>query len=177
MKQKLQALDRAIKRFNDFPTPGILFYDITPIFLNSELFEFVLEQMAQFIQEVKADGIVCPEARGFIFGGALASKTKLPLVLVRKPHKLSGELARETYDLEYRQNSILEMRVDALENCKRCVIVDDLLATAGTVAAINKLIARLGSQTVGYCFLIELQKLHGKAKLQPNVATKILLHY
>ncbi|WP_334307491.1 phosphoribosyltransferase family protein, partial [Mycoplasmoides pneumoniae] len=84
--------------------------------------------------------------------------------------------ARETYDLEYRQNSILEMRVDALENCKRCVIVDDLLATAGTVAAIDKLIARLGSQTVGYCFLIELQKLHGKAKLQPNVATKILLH-
>ncbi|AFQ04606.1 adenine phosphoribosyltransferase [Mycoplasmoides genitalium M2288] len=180
MDQNFKLLDQAIKRFENFPNQGTLFYDITPVFSNPQLFNFVLTQMAQFIKAINAEAIVCPEARGFIFGGALASKTQLPLVLVRKANKLPGQLISASYDLEYRKHAVLEMSTTSLiqaNNAKRCVIVDDVLATAGTVAAIDQLLKQLNGETVGYCFLIELKKLNGKAKLQPNVVSKILLHY
>lgn len=156
-------LKKYIYDVENFPTKGILFRDITPLLNDSKAFCYVIDQMAEFAEKLGATKIASPEARGFLFGSALAYKLNLPHVLVRKPGKLPRETINEVYDLEYGTNEI-GIHKDAINKGDKVLIVDDLLATGGTVKAATKLVERLEGEVVGLAFVIELTKLNGKDK-------------
>lgn len=148
----------------DFPKKGIMFRDITPILAAPEALNETAERLADFAREVKADVIVAPEARGFFFGIPAAMKAGLPFVPVRKPGKLPREVIKQSYDLEYGQDT-LEMHLDGIEPGQRVLIIDDLLATGGTMEAIEKMVKNLGGVPAGYGFIVELDDLHGRERL------------
>ncbi|WP_027119558.1 adenine phosphoribosyltransferase [[Mycoplasma] testudinis] len=176
-KLVVQKIDKKIKRVEDFPIKGVLFYDITPVLQDGELFAKIIANMKAFAKKVGAQAIAVPESRGFIFGGALAYATKLPLILVRKPKKLPRQTFHEKYSLEYNDNASLEMHIDAIKPKQKILIVDDLLATAGTVQAISRLIKKAKGQLVGYSFLIELLGLGGTELLDKNLPVNVILKY
>jgi adenine phosphoribosyltransferase len=158
-------LSAAIRNVPDFPKPGILFKDITPILGNPELFR---EAVAIFVARHAGKGIgkiAAIDARGFIFGGAVAEKLGVGFVPIRKKGKLPYQTLDESYDLEYGSNSI-SVHVDAFRPGEKVVILDDLLATGGTAAAAARLVERAGGKVVEIDFLIELTFLPGRAKLQ-----------
>ncbi|WP_027122330.1 adenine phosphoribosyltransferase [[Mycoplasma] imitans] len=178
MKDQLIAqLKKTIITVPDFPKPGILFYDITPILLDPILFDQVIEAMAQVVRKTKANVIASPESRGFLFGVPLANKLKLPFVLVRKEKKLPRETFSASYDLEYGKNNVIEIHQDAIIPNSKVMIVDDLLATAGTVEAIAKLVKQAKSEVVGYSFLIRLKELGGINKLDQTKPIDYILEY
>jgi adenine phosphoribosyltransferase len=157
----LKTLIRAIP---DFPQPGILFRDITPLLRDPGAFAFALDEMTAFVGSRSVDAIVGIESRGFLFGAPLASRLGLPLVPVRKPGKLPAARMTVEYSLEY-GNSQLDIHADALAPGDRAVIVDDLLATGGTAHAAAKLVELLGARVDSALFLIELADLGGRARL------------
>lgn len=154
-------LKKYIAAVEDFPKEGILFRDITPLLASGEAFQFVCQKMVDFAKEQQATKIVGPESRGFIFGCPVATALKIGFVPVRKPSKLPRETISETYDLEYGTNE-LSMHVDGIQPGDRVVIVDDLLATGGTLQATINLVKRLGGEVVGIACLIELLELEGR---------------
>jgi adenine phosphoribosyltransferase len=149
----------------NFPIEGILFRDITPLMANGKVFRAATDQMVQFAKEVKADLIVGPESRGFIFGCPVSSALEIGFVPVRKPGKLPRETVSYSYALEYGKNE-LHVHKDAITPGQRVLIVDDLLATGGTVEATIKLVEQLGGVVVGCAFLIELNALKGREVLK-----------
>jgi adenine phosphoribosyltransferase len=153
-----------IRDIPDFPQPGILFRDITPVLANPKAVAEIIEQFANFASLRKPDVVVGIESRGFIFGMPLAMHFNLPFVPVRKAGKLPWKCIKEEYALEYGVNS-MEMHSDAIEPGQQALIVDDLLATGGTAAAASRLVKRLGGRVVGCCFLIELKDLKGRDRL------------
>lgn len=159
----------------DFPKKGIMFRDITPILANPEAMDFVVEQIAQFAKEVGAELIVAPEARGFFFGTPAALEAHIAFAPVRKPGKLPRETIKATYQLEYGSDE-LQMHADAIKKGEKVLIVDDLLATGGTVEAIAKLIQEQGAEVVGLAFVIELDDLHGRDRFS-NLPILSLTHY
>ena len=164
-----------IRDIPDFPKPGIIFKDITPLLASPEAFNYVLEQMEKAVKPLAPGKILAVESRGFIFGGALAARMKVGFVPVRKPGKLPFTTIRETYDLEYGKDS-LEIHHDAIEPGERAVIIDDLLATGGTALATIRLAEKLGANVAGLAFLIELDFLHGREKL-PGYPIFTLIHF
>jgi adenine phosphoribosyltransferase len=158
-------LKKYIADVKDFPKPGILFKDITPLMLNGEAYQYAANEFVKYAKEKEATVIIGPEARGFIFGCPVATALKIGFAPVRKPGKLPRESVSISYDLEYGSNELC-MHADAVKKGDRVLIVDDLLATGGTVEATAKLIERLGGEVVGICFLIELSFLNGREKLQ-----------
>ena len=156
-------LKNYIADIKDFPIEGIMFRDITPLMADGEAFAEVTNQMITFANEVKADVVVGPESRGFIFGCPVAYAKNIGFVPVRKPGKLPRETASFKYDLEYGQNE-LHIHKDAIKPGQRVLIVDDLLATGGTIEATINLVKQLGGEVAGCCFLIELSDLHGRDK-------------
>lgn len=174
---QLKAVSARVKTVPDFPVKGTLFYDITPLLADGPLFASVIEAMAAFAKGAGADAIVAPEARGFIFGAPVAYAAKLPLVIVRKPGKLPRAAYRESYSLEYNDSAGLELHQDALRPGAKVVVVDDVLATAGTVGAIARLVGRCGGSVAGYSFLIELKQLRGRAVLDQSKPLLTLLSY
>jgi adenine phosphoribosyltransferase len=148
----------------DFPKPGIVFKDITPLLESPAAFRAAIEQLAQRCEELQADAILAIESRGFIFGAALAQRLHLPLELVRKRGKLPRRSLSVSYALEYGVDH-LEIHADALRPGGRYLIVDDVIATGGTAAAVAELVARQGGAVAAYVFLIELTFLSGRAKL------------
>lgn len=172
-----EQIDQKIKRVKDFPFKGILFYDITPILQDENLFSAIIDNMKTFAQKINAEVIAVPESRGFIFGSALAYAAKLPLVIIRKPNKLPRETFHEKYTLEYNDNAALEMHIDAIKPNQRVLIVDDLLATAGTVQAITRLVAKAKGRLVGYSFLIELLELDGINLLDQTLPVNVIIKY
>jgi len=148
----------------DFPKPGIQFKDITPLMADGEAFRFATNKMMEFAKAQNADIIVGPEARGFIFGCPVATELGIGFAPVRKPGKLPRETVDFNYDLEYGSNT-LSMHKDAIKSGQRVIIVDDLLATGGTVEATIKLIEQLGGIVAGCAFLIELDELDGRKTL------------
>jgi adenine phosphoribosyltransferase len=148
----------------DFPTKGISFKDITSFIDNAEAFHSCIEEFAQFAKEVGANVIVGPESRGFIFGCPVAYELGIRFVPVRKPGKLPRKEIREDYALEYGVNTLC-MHEDAIKKGDKVVIIDDLLATGGTVGACSRLVERLGGSVVGVEFLIELTDLKGRDTL------------
>ncbi|MDY0295967.1 MAG: adenine phosphoribosyltransferase [Acidobacteriota bacterium] len=168
-------LETFIRDIPDFPKPGIIFKDITPLLMNAGAFDAVLEKMVQPYAKGSVDKIVAIESRGFIFGGAMACRLDCGLVLARKPGKLPAESIREEYTLEYGTNA-LEMHRDGICANDRVVIVDDLLATGGTALASIHLVERLGGHVAGLEFLIELDFLNGRERIR-EYAVHSQLHY
>jgi len=168
-------LEQYIRSVPDFPKPGILFRDITPLLNTPEAFRYALSVMQENVASLGAEGIVAIESRGFIFGAPLAESLGLPLIPIRKVGKLPGKTRSVSYSLEY-GSSELQIHEDALTPQQRVVIVDDLLATGGTAAASAKLVESLSAQVIGCIFLIELTSLAGRAALE-NYAVSSLLQY
>ncbi len=148
-----------------FPKEGILFRDVTPILEHHEAFEEVTKRFAEYARKVKADVIVGPESRGFIFGAPTALVLGVGFVPVRKPGKLPRETVSVKYDLEYGSSEIF-MHKDAIQPGQRVVVIDDLLATGGTAKATAQLIEQLGGIVAGFAFVIELEGLPGRKVLE-----------
>ena len=161
----LSEIKRLIVDVPDFPRPGIVFKDITPVLANPGAFAAVIELFAERCIPLRADGILAIESRGFIFGAPLAQRLKLPLQLVRKRGKLPRAAVSARYELEYGFDH-LEMHADAVQSGGRYVIVDDVIATGGTAAAVAGLVASQRATVATCLFLIELEFLHGRDKLR-----------
>ncbi|XP_060084660.1 adenine phosphoribosyltransferase-like [Ylistrum balloti] len=153
-----------IRLVPDFPKPGIMFYDITTLLQQPYAFKETIERIANSWKNAKIDTLVAIDARGFLLGSALAYKLGVGLTLVRKANKLPFKTISTTYDLEY-ASATLEMHVDACQPGQRVLIVDDLLATGGTVAATIKLVKQYHAQIIGCSFLLELMALNGREQL------------
>lgn len=158
-------LKQYIATIPDFPKPGIIFRDITPLMSDGKAFHEATVQIQAFAQQVNAEVIVGPESRGFIFGCPVAVNLGIGFVPVRKPGKLPRETISYKYDLEYGSNE-LHMHSDSIQKGQRVLIVDDLLATGGTVEATIKIVEELGGIVAGCAFLIELTGLHGRDALE-----------
>jgi adenine phosphoribosyltransferase len=170
--EPLKALVRTVP---DFPKPGILFYDITTLLKDPKGLATLIDALAQYYIDKEIDLVLGIEARGFIFGPALAYRLNAGFVPVRKPKKLPGPTARVTYDLEYGSDS-LEIHIDAIEPGQRVVLVDDLLATGGTMEATIQLVQQLGGTIAGLGFAIELDFLKGRDRFK-DYDVFSLLHY
>jgi adenine phosphoribosyltransferase len=157
-------LKEHIREIPDFPTPGILFRDITPLLGHPEAFRRAVELLAERFEPESFDSVVAIESRGFVFAAPLAYRLGIPLVPVRKEGKLPFDTHSVTYALEYGSDA-LEIHVDAIGEGSRVLIVDDLLATGGTAAATVRLIERSGASVAGLAFVIELTDLRGRDAL------------
>jgi len=171
----LARLRRAVRDVPNFPKPGILFKDITTVLAEPQLFGSAVDLMAVSLRRYRPDEICAIEARGFLFGAALARQMGLPLQLVRKPGKLPYKTAGYDYDLEYGTDR-LEVHIDAIARGQRVAIVDDLLATGGTAAATAKLIEQQGGEVACACFFIELTFLQGREKLSRWPVERIIAY-
>lgn len=158
-------LKNAIRDIPDFPKPGIIFKDITPILKDAKLCSGVIEAFVNQIGSDKIDVIAGIESRGFLFGLMLANRLQIPFVPIRKQGKLPAKTIQESCELEY-GSAILELHQDALKPGQRVMIHDDLLATGGTVSAATRLVQKLGGIIAGYSFVISLDFLNGKEKLR-----------
>lgn len=168
-------LKKLIREVPDFPKKGILFYDITTLLKDKTGFAQLIDLFSEHYIGKQIDLILGMEARGFIFGPALAYRLNAGFVPVRKPGKLPAATVRVEYELEYGSNT-LEMHTDAVQKGQRVLIVDDLLATGGTAEATARLVKSLGGEIAGLAFVVELDFLNGRDKLKPyNVFS--LLHY
>lgn len=159
----------------DFPKPGIVFRDITPMLADARAFAEAIERLDEATRDLKYTRIIGIESRGFIFGAALAQRRKCGFVPIRKPKKLPRATVRETYALEYGEDA-LEMHEDAFIKGESALIVDDVLATGGTAEAAARLVGRSAGDVAGFAFLIELDFLGGRARLAPH-RTSSVVHY
>lgn len=171
----VESLKALVRTVPDFPKPGILFYDITTLLKDKAGFAQMIDAMASHYISRKIDLVLGIEARGFIFGPALAYRLNAGFVPVRKPRKLPAPVARVTYDLEYGSDT-LEIHRDAIQPGQKVVLVDDLLATGGTMDATVKLVKQLGGQIAGLGFAVELDFLKGRERLAEYDVFS-LLHY
>jgi adenine phosphoribosyltransferase len=166
---------RWIRDVPDFPKPGIVFKDITPLLRDAGAFSRLVDELARFCErrELRPDVCAGPEARGFVFAAALANRLGLGFVPIRKPGKLPAETRRIEYALEYGSDA-LEMHADAIEPGERVLLVDDVLATGGTIAACADLVARQDGKVCGLVFALELGFLGGRSRLDhPEVHSVI----
>lgn len=157
-------LKQYVALVEDFPKEGIKFRDITPLMDNGDAFRYATDKIVEFCKEHNAELVVGPEARGFIFGCPVSYALGIGFAPVRKPGKLPREVITYDYDLEYGSNTLC-MHKDSVKPGQKVIIVDDLLATGGTVEATVKMIEMLGGEVVGLAFLIELEELKGRDKL------------
>ncbi len=155
-----------IRNVPDFPIPGIQFKDITTL-LHPDAFRFIVDGWKARYANQNITAIVGADARGFVFGGALAYAMDLPFVMARKKGKLPADTIAEEYELEY-GTATLEIHRDALKSGDRVVLIDDLLATGGTMRAIANMVEKLGAEIVEIAFVVELPPLKGRAKLGPH---------
>ncbi len=169
------ALKSLIRGVPDFPKPGILFYDITTLLKDNVGFAKLIDALSEYYLDKRIDIVMGIEARGFIFGPALAYRLNAGFVPIRKPKKLPAETIRWTYELEYGSDT-LEIHKDAIKPGQRVVIVDDLLATGGTALASVNLAKALGGTIVGLAFVVELDALAGRRKLA-GYDVLSLIHY
>jgi adenine phosphoribosyltransferase len=160
----VDSLRKVLRTIPDFPKPGILFYDITPVLGSPTALAMAVEYMTQPFRDQHVDAVVGIESRGFIFGTAIARTLSAGFVPVRKPGKLPGKTRRAEYSLEYGTDAV-EIHADAIRPGMRVLMVDDLLATGGTMAASCELVRALGGEVVAAAFMIELCFLNGRAKL------------
>lgn len=162
------VLKSKIRDIADFPKPGIVFKDITPILSDGKVFGKVIDEFANRYSSKKVDAIVGIESRGFLFGASLAYRLSKSFVPVRKKGKLPYKTVETTYDLEY-GSATIEMHVDAISPGHRVIVIDDLLATGGTAAAACDLIEKQGGHIIECAFVVELAFLNGREKLKHSV--------
>ncbi|MBU4478959.1 MAG: adenine phosphoribosyltransferase [Candidatus Omnitrophica bacterium] len=171
--KKADMLSRVIRDVPDFPKKGIIFKDITTLLQDAASFKTAIDVLYQHYKKEKIDSVVCVEARGFILGAALAYKLNAGLVLVRKKGKLPYKIYSITYALEYGTDT-LQIHKDAVKKNSRVLIVDDVLATGGTIAAVSRLLKKCKANICGVAFLIELTFLNGRKKLKGYPVTSII---
>jgi adenine phosphoribosyltransferase len=171
----LDELRAKIRDIKDFPTEGILFKDITTLLKDGPAWASVTDHLAARYHTSRVDLVVGVESRGFIFGGALAHQLKAGFVPVRKRGKLPARTIEEEYELEYGRD-VLAIHEDAIAAGQRVLVVDDLLATGGTMAATLRLVERLGASVVGAAFLIELAFLKGRARLAGHRIDSLIVY-
>ena len=167
-------LKQIINQHKDFPRQGILFQDILPLLQYPDEFSKVIGKMASSEIIKKSDAIIAIDARGFIFGSTISMHLCKPMVVARKPGKLPGELLEKSYELEYGTNS-LSIQKDAIKEFKSFAIVDDLLATGGTVDCVSKMLIEEEKKIMGLSVVIELKDLNGRKKLPFPVDSQIIL--
>jgi len=160
----MKDLKEYVRSIPDFPKPGIIFRDITTLINDADGFQQSIDDMCEKVKDIDFDVIAGAEARGFIFGAAMAYKMHKPLVLIRKKGKLPTRVITQEYDLEYGTGT-LEMHIDSFKPGAKVLIVDDLLATGGTTKAITKLVEKAGGVVAGISVLIELVDLKGRERL------------
>jgi len=158
-------LKEKIRNIPDFPVKGIQFKDITTLLRDKEAFKYSIDEITKHCSKYQIDYIAGIEARGFIIGAPVAYQLGVGFLLIRKPEKLPSEVERVSYQLEYGEN-ILEMHKDSINNGDKVMVIDDLLATGGTTAAVFKLIEKLGGKVIGASFIIELEFLKPRGKLE-----------
>jgi len=169
-------LDSVIRKVPDFPKPGILFYDITSIFTNPAAFRYCVEQMITLYSSKHIDGVIAIESRGFLMGACYAEKVGVPLVLARKKGKLPGKTLQQSYDLEY-GSATLEIQEADLPPKKQWLIIDDLIATGGTLQAVAAMVEKAGSDVAGIFSIIGLPFLNYQDKISKyNPITLIDYH-
>jgi adenine phosphoribosyltransferase len=161
-----QQIKSAIRDIPDFPKPGIIFKDITPIFKDPALCVDIVDAFADRLKGIRIDAVAGIESRGFLFGLTLATKLGVPFVLVRKAGKLPFTIRQKVYDLEY-GSATIELHTDAFEPGQHILIHDDLLATGGTALAASELIQEMGGVVAGFSFVVELGFLNGRERLAP----------
>ena len=171
----MERLKQHIRNIPDFPEPGIQFKDITPLVKEPAMLRLAVHQLIHPFLGEEITAIAGMEARGFIFGSLAAWEMGVGFIPLRKPGKLPYDVQSASYDLEY-GSAALEVHIDALDKSDKVLVVDDLIATGGTVAASCELIEKLGAQIIGCAFVIELDGLNGRAKLQ-NRKVHSLIHY
>lgn len=172
----MQQLEKLIADVPNWPKPGIVFKDITPLLADPQGLAMAVEMMANAFRGHNVELVVGAESRGFIFGTAIAQALSAGFVPIRKPNKLPRQTRSLTYDLEYGQDT-LQIHQDAVKPGQRVLMVDDLLATGGTMKACCDLIDQLGGEIVGVTVLIELAFLHGREKLKPYDQVHAVLKY
>ncbi|MCX6112329.1 MAG: adenine phosphoribosyltransferase [Proteobacteria bacterium] len=153
-----------IREVPDFPKKGILFYDITTLLMNPDIFNVMINEMAQRVKDLEITKVAAIESRGFIFGAPLALKLGKPFIPIRKPGKLPYKTVKYEYILEYGKDAV-EMHADAVMNGDKILLIDDLLATGGTIEAAANLVKKCGGSVAGLMFAIELEFLKGKQRL------------
>lgn len=172
----MDQLRAAVRDVADFPKPGVLFKDITPLLEDPKLFDMSVDALIEPIADHKIDKIVGIDARGFIFGAAAAQKLNAGLVLIRKKGKLPFTTHSLSYALEYGEG-VIEIHTDSIKEGENVLILDDLLATGGTAAAAQQLVEKVGGTLVATGFLIELDFLKGRERLAANSQTYAILNY
>jgi adenine phosphoribosyltransferase len=160
-----EKIKGAIRTIPDFPEQGVQYKDISTLFLKPELINEILLESIALLQPYNVEVIAGVESRGFLLGAAIAAKMQLPFVMIRKAGKLPAKTYQETYQLEY-GTATIEMHCDAIESGKRVAVIDDVLATGGTLGAASNLIRKAGSEPVVACFIAELEFLNGRQKLE-----------
>ena len=168
----IEKIENLINKIPDYPKPGILFYDISTLIFNKDAFSSCINYLAEIASNYEFDHIASIDARGFIFGSALAYKLDKGLIMIRKKGKLPGKVISHTYELEYGSDT-LEINVDTKE--KKIALVDDLLATGGTASAAINLIEKSGGFACCFFSVIQLDFLKGFKKI--NIPTETLIHY
>ena len=169
----LEQLRQRVRDIADFPQPGVVFKDITPLLADARSFHAAVEGLADVARPLDVDFVIAAEARGFLIGPALALALDAGFVLARKPGKLPYETVSAEYLLEYGTDQ-LEVHTDAIAAGTRVLVHDDLLATGGTASALCDLVAQLGGEVVACGFLIELEFLGGRARLEPHAVHSLL---
>lgn len=168
-------LKKVIREIPDFPKPGVNFKDISTLIKNGPAFRYTIDSMASHFKNAGPDIIVGPESRGFVIGAPVAYQLGCGFIMVRKPGKLPAQVEQACYELEYGKDS-LEMHRDAIIPGQKVLIVDDLLATGGTIMAVADLVKKLGGHILGFAFIIELDFLKGRQKLA-DYDVHSLVHY
>jgi len=171
-----EDIEKHVRDVKDFPKKGIVFKDITPALADGKCFASIINAFYECFKYVKIDKIAAIESRGFLFGAPLAEKLGCGLVLLRKPGKLPCEVIRESYDLEY-GSATLELHTDSIKEGEKILLIDDLLATGGTMEAACKLVKKSGGEIAACAFLIELSFCEGRSKIEKYAPVEALLKY
>lgn len=171
----MKKLQDYVLTIPDFPEPGIMFRDVTSILQDADGFQLAIDSLLELIGDTPCDVIAGAESRGFIFGAPLAYALKKPFVLIRKKGKLPRETVSASYELEYGSAEI-EMHADSIQPGQKVILVDDLIATGGTIAASAELIERLGGEVTKIVFLMELAGLEGRRKLEKYDVASVITY-
>lgn len=171
----MKRLEEYVRSIPDFPEPGIIFRDVTSVLQDADGLRLAVDGIQELLNGVEFDVVVGPESRGFIFGVPIAYNLHKAFIPVRKKGKLPCETVEMEYDLEY-GSAVIEMHKDSIKPGQKVVIIDDLIATGGTIEAITKLVESLGGEVVKVCFLMELAGLKGRDKLQKYDVGSVIVY-
>ncbi len=174
MSKKLKELLDYITNYDDYPRKGIIFKDLFGILREPNIFRDLIERMASSTEIQNSDAILAIEARGFIFGSAIAFHSGKPLVVARKPNKLPGKLIMKNYDLEYGSNTLV-IQKETLKKYQKFIVIDDLLATGGTAKCASDLLLAAGKEVIGYSMVVEIKSLKGRKNLSSPVISQLII--